>query len=369
MKKITRFNRETNRIETLFLPNDGLDGVSIKGDQGPRGADGITIVGPQGPAGKDGLSITGPKGDKGDKGDTGKDGISIVGPKGKDGKHNLIHNSKGHPKEDLGQDGDWCFNDLHEIYFKQNNKWNFFAQINSGYSKKTILGFIEAFLRAGLFFDMYFWEKVYLSKSLHLGAGSSESDSAPIKFTSSTLMTVPEPGALEYFEGHLYLTDGARHVIPTSAGVKLTTTTVSNTTNETTIYLYNFLSNELHSEERIVARIDGIYSASTNTDAFTVRFKINGVTHHSITRTAKGSVSEVGFESTYSGTIRSIGASGTFVDFAKLIDNDSVSCVGDSTIHSVDTTSGFLFEITIQWNNAKPDNSLSCTQGEICFYH
>lgn len=364
----SRFNPRTSSIENYVLPKNGKDGISIVGQQGPKGE-----PGENGKDGIDGQSIVGPQGPKGDRGEPGKngnDGMSIVGPNGqngKDGKSNLILKSAMKPNDKIGENNDWCFTDANEVYFKQNNSWQFFAQFNSGYSKRTIVGFIEAYLKAGIYFDMYFWENVSITKSLNLGIGTTTYP--PLKFTSGPLLATPQAGALEYFEGHLYLTNGARHVIPTSAGVKITTTTVANTTTETTIYSYTFSSNEIHTDERIVARIDGVYSAATNTDAFTVRFKLAGVTHHSIIRTAKGTVVDVGFESTYSGTIRSLGVAGTFVDFSKLVDNDSVSCAGESTAHTIDTTSGFLFEITIQWNNAKTDNSLSCTQGEICFYH
>jgi hypothetical protein len=372
MITVARFNPLTQRIENFTASEKGADGLSIVGPKGPKGEpgkDGQSIVGPKGPKGepgKDGESIVGP---------SGKDGQSIVGPKGEngkdgiDGKHNLIFHSLNKPNDSIGNENDWAFTAANEIYFKKNNSWNFYAQINSGYSKRAIIGFIEAYLKAGINFDIYFNENVYIGKSLYLGLGSVSENTPPLKFISTQLINTPQSGSLEYYNGHLYLTDGARHVIPTSNGTKTTTTTVVNTTTETVIYTYDFLSDELHSEERVVLRLDGVYSSENNSDSFTLRFKVAGNTMHSITRTAKGTLVDVGFESTYSGTIRSIGVSGQYVDFCKLLDNDSISCVGDSSVHTIDTTQGFTFQVTVQWNNAKPGNSLSCTQGELCFYH
>jgi hypothetical protein len=48
---------------------------------------------------------------------------------------------------------------------------------------------------------------------LHIAAGSATAGTAPLKFTSGTLLTTPEPGAIEYDGTHFYGTDsgGTRH--------------------------------------------------------------------------------------------------------------------------------------------------------------
>ncbi len=53
--------------------------------------------------------------------------------------------------------------------------------------------------------------------TLHIKAGTVMAGSVPIKFTSGALNTVPEPGALEFFENKLYITgsDGVRRTIAT----------------------------------------------------------------------------------------------------------------------------------------------------------
>ena len=134
--------------------------------------------------------------------------------------------------------------------------------------------------------------------------------------TATALKTTPVAGDMEYKDGHWYITNGARHVISTSAGVKTSTTTVVNTVTETQIYAYTFAADELHLDEQVLFEMNGVFSNASASDDFTVRFKVGGVTVHTINR-AGGNVTNQGWEAQYKGTVRSVGASGTFVDFAK----------------------------------------------------
>ena len=192
---------------------------------------------------------------------------------------------------------------------------------------------------------------------------------APLNFPNATaLKTTPADGDMEYMDGHWYVTNGARHVLSTCAGVKTTTTTVTNTTTETQVYAYTFAANELHADERIRFTMDGVYSNASASDDFTIRFKVGGVTVHSIARSG-GNVTDAGWEAVYKGTIRTDGASGTFVDFAKFLDGTNSYAVGETTTHSIDTTGTVLFEVTVQWDAAKAGNTFSCTQGDLAFKH
>lgn len=131
-----------------------------KGDVGPIGPIGISGKdgrdGIDGKDGKDGKSIVGPSGLPGKDGKDGRDGIdgkSIVGPSGppgkdgKDGKANLIHYTSVKPPETLGEENDWAFTDLGEIFYKKNNKWEFYRQISGGgISRKTAVSLIEEYI-------------------------------------------------------------------------------------------------------------------------------------------------------------------------------------------------------------------------------
>lgn len=139
--EVLRHNPKTGRIEYV---QKGEPGESIVGPQGPPGE---SIVGPQGPPGKngkDGKSIQGPKGDRGEKGEPGESivgpqgpaGESIVGPAGADGKNgdpgNMIYLLQAKPENSFGQDQDWAFSQLGEMFHKENGKWIYFRSISGG---------------------------------------------------------------------------------------------------------------------------------------------------------------------------------------------------------------------------------------------
>lgn len=65
---------------------------------------------------------------------------------------------------------------------------------------------------------------------LHLAAGSTQENSAPLKFTSGPLLTTPEDGVMEFLTNTLYFTSGGvRHQIPFSnAGEISSVTGISN---------------------------------------------------------------------------------------------------------------------------------------------
>jgi len=187
---------------------------------------------------------------------------------------------------------------------------------------------------------------------------------APLHFVTGPLKTSPVAGDLEYSAGHLYLTDGARHAFTTSSGVKITTTTVANTVADTTLYSYAFSANELHDDERIIFDIAGVYSNASAADDFTIYVKLNGTAIHTITRVG-GNQTNAGWQLSFEMTTRTVGASGTFVHFAKFSDNDKVYVQSDATEHAVDTTTTNTIAITIVWAAAKVGNTFSCTQGSL----
>jgi hypothetical protein len=56
--------------------------------------------------------------------------------------------------------------------------------------------------------------------ALHLKAGSATANTAPLKFTSGTLLTTPENGAMEFDGTHVYITaGGTRYQLDNQAGV------------------------------------------------------------------------------------------------------------------------------------------------------
>lgn len=217
----------------------------------------------------------------------------------------------------------------------------------------------------------------YLNTALSVGGATSTNlvdiaggttTKAQLHFESSTLKTTPVAGDMEYSSGHWYVTNGARHAITTSAGIKTSDTTVANTVTETTLYSYTFAADELHADEHITFDISGAYSNASASDDFTIRVKVGGVTIHTVNRVG-GNQTNAGWQLFHEGTIRTTGATGTFVDLTKFLDNEKVYLQSDTSTHSIDTTITQLFEVTIQWVNAKVGNTFTCHQGGLTFNH
>lgn len=374
---IQKYNPLTGKVETYAVPEKGERGEI--GPQGPQGIPGESIVGPTGPvgpvgptgrrgntgpAGMDGKEgKPGPRGEqgpKGDKGDPGKDAVN----------KSIVHKTARVPSSAFGQDGDWAFNDAKEAFYKSKGKWEFYGQIvsnNQDISAKVV-GPRTATDSAVALYDGTSG-KLIKDSVIIVTADGDMSGVNSLRFSAVSATAGIIPGLVEYTDGHLYFTDKSRAALSKNAGVKTTTTTVANTTTETEIYSYSFVANELHQDEKVIFSLNGVYSAATNADAFTIRFKVAGSTVHSIVRTAQGSLTDAGWKAEYSGTIRSAGAAGTFVDFAILMDNNAVTAAGETTVHSIDTTQAFTFQVTVQWNNQKINNSFSCTEGDLRFLH
>ncbi len=130
-----KFNALTQQVEKVQAGPKGERGQ--RGDVGPMGPQGVR--GPEGPRG-----IQGPKGDRGDIGPQG-----FQGPQGLSGLNGLdgingpqIFKTKTKPDDSLGKNLDWTFNDLGEIYHKEDGKWSFYQQITSGHSREYIKALI-----------------------------------------------------------------------------------------------------------------------------------------------------------------------------------------------------------------------------------
>jgi len=207
--------------------------------------------------------------------------------------------------------------------------------------------------------------------TLHLAAGSATAGTAPLKFTSGPLLTAPEAGAAEYYNGHFYLTteQSVRLAVALVNSVVTSTTTVTNTVTETSIFSKTYAANALHGDMLIDIYVSGSVSNDSASDDFSFNFKVGGTTTHTLSRVG-GNVTNAGFELHYRLTIRSTGASGTFIDYSRYME-DGISPVAASEVatHSVDTTGSVTVEITMTWANAKAGNTFSVTQGFIHHNH
>jgi len=191
---------------------------------------------------------------------------------------------------------------------------------------------------------------------------------APMNIPPGTAKTTPVEGDIEYVNGHLFFTQKQRLSILLGNGIKTTTTTVENTVTETQVYSYTFAADQLNSDQVIKFVMNGLVSNASASDDYIIRFKAGGTTVHTINRTG-GNVSDEAWDITYSGTIRTAGASGEFVDYSTWAEGSLSDRHADITTHSIDTTGTILFEVTVEWNAAKVGNIFKCNQGHLEFLH
>jgi hypothetical protein len=126
-----KFNPLTRKVDPIQQGPAGERGP--KGDIGPQGLRGDTgSRGAQGPQG-----FIGERGEKGERGDIGPKGD--IGPQGLPGLNGPeILKLTGVPKNSVGKDKDWVFNELGEIFYKDQGQWKFYQQISSGMSREYV---------------------------------------------------------------------------------------------------------------------------------------------------------------------------------------------------------------------------------------
>ena len=86
-----------------------------------------------------------------------------------------------------------------------------------------------------------------------------------------------------------------------------------------------------------------------------------------MTNAATGSgKTDAGWKHTVEGTVRVEGVTGNYVDIAMLTDGSEtyIDTIPVDEI-TINTEAAILYEIYIQWDNAKTDNIFNCRQGHI----
>jgi len=200
---------------------------------------------------------------------------------------------------------------------------------------------------------------------LHLAAGAAAAGSAPLKFTSGTLLTSPEAGAFEYSNDKMYITSVAtQRVIDRTSDVATSTVTVSNTITETTVYTGTIPANDLRVGNVVKVSISGVLTNATATDDITINIYI-GSTLVGTFKPAIGNVTGANWCVETRMTVRSTGASGSTA-FHGQIDIDNSKQVDDS-IETIDTTAAEDITVKVQWDNAKASNTISLYQGWLEF--
>jgi len=198
---------------------------------------------------------------------------------------------------------------------------------------------------------------------LHIKAGTATAGTAPLKFTSGTLNTTQEVGALEYVNGRLNFTGTTdRMVIDQSEQTETSTTTVSNTTVETTMHSHVISANEMVVGRMIEHRHLGRYTKDVSSDTFDLKVKLNGTLITTFTVPGSGAT-DTQLDLQMFGTCRTTGVSGTVQTYIKCQMGGINYYYFDTTPMTYDTTISHTITSKVQWGAAKVNNIVYYDQG------
>lgn len=182
--------------------------------------------------------------------------------------------------------------------------------------------------------------------------------------SSQTLLATPVAGTFEFDNDRMYLTNVAtQRAIDRTSGVITSTTTVANTTTETTIFTGTLAANALKDGNILKTLCMGVVSTANASDTVTLRVKIGSTTIATVATTA-GNVTNEPWNLSSIMTVRSVGATGTVSNFTKI----NVSGADNSTANeatTVDTTVSEDITVTAQWDAADAGNTISIYQGMV----
>jgi len=182
-----------------------------------------------------------------------------------------------------------------------------------------------------------------------------------VTLKENTLVTTPVAGTFEFANDRMYVTNFCtQRSIDRTSDVITSTTTVTNTTTETIIYTGEIGADCLKVGNILKLHCDGVLSNDSAADDITVKIYI-GTTEVLSFDPPIGNVTDAHWHMNGNMTVRTVGAGGTMayhLDF-NLADNDT-EIIGTDTL---DTTASLDFTVTVTWDNAKEDNTISIYQG------
>lgn len=142
------------------------------------------------------------------------------------------------------------------------------------------------------------------------------------------------------------------------------TTTVSNTVTETTLYTAPIPANTLKAKTVLTVFTSGVITNATAADDITINVYI-GSTLVETYNPAIGNVTGADWHTITEIVTRSIGATGSLAVHGEVHINGNVQY--DNSIQTIDTTAAEDITVKVQWDNAKAGNTISIYQGHVEF--
>ena len=179
-----------------------------------------------------------------------------------------------------------------------------------------------------------------------------------------TLYATPQAGAMEFYDGRWYITGTAKQrVIDTTGGVIVATTTVANSSVETTLWTEVLSANAMKVGRIYKLHCDGIIQNDAVHDDITFNIYVGGVLLSTVTPTGKAYAAGSPWHLDFNITIRTTGniATGTSALHGHIVIN--VADTPFETLQAIDTTAANSITVKVKWNNAEVLNTISIYQG------
>ena len=179
-----------------------------------------------------------------------------------------------------------------------------------------------------------------------------------------SLLATPVAGTFEFDNDRMYLTNvGTQRAIDRTADVKVTTTTVENTTTETTVYTASCPANSWKAGNILKMYMGGDINnkaASAGHDV-TIRVYV-GATEVASVASSAGKLTDACWHIDGTCIVRTVGASGEMAWHMDMVidgENSTVAC----DVSAIDTTGALDITVTAEWDTADADNIFTCTMG------
>lgn len=194
-----------------------------------------------------------------------------------------------------------------------------------------------------------------------LPAGAAAVGRYPIKFQSGTLLTAPENGVMEYYDGRFYLTGAsARRVISRGSDSIVTPVTVHTTDVKTTVYTATLPADTFKAGK--VYEIYGYGKASTFNAAstLTITLELDGNVLTTLDA-VPGLAADDPMHFKLAFTVRTIGGTGTVSSHGDIhVKDTEVHTNTSSTV--IDTTAVNAITVTFKWSASNAGNTATLDQ-------
>jgi len=182
----------------------------------------------------------------------------------------------------------------------------------------------------------------------------------PVIF-DNTQLTTEVAGALEYYDDRFYITNvGTQRAIDRTSDVIVSTTTVTNTVTETTLYTGTIGTNNLKVGNVLKLHCDGLMSTASAADDVTIKVYM-GTNEILSFNPAVGNITNAHWHMDGNMTVRTIGTTGTMAYHLDLdLDGNATEEIGTDTFN---TTTDLSFKVTVTWDNADAGNIYAILQG------